>query len=322
MTTAVRSILGLTMVAILASCDPFGLPATRAVENGAESMLRSAGSYEIAGDYIAGGKRWTIDLQLESPDRRHLKVRSATDEVEAIIIGPDAYFRGKAFLAAHLGRDAQAQNLARVAGNAWWKDSAGLVPSLPSLTEGPAFRSNFLGPTVSSRTDHQSVDGVDAVELSGARADVYIASAPPYRLLRVHLQDGVVVDGISDADLKFRNVDQTFGITAPRDVIDFGNLSTLPPLYTAVSVDTSACSTTCIVSARLKNLGGTTAASAPSTVTFTMTDPTTRQVIGTCETVIQPDVGYNSTTTASCTISGKTVNAAIVTATVTNPGRG
>jgi len=44
MTTAVRSILGLTMVAVLASCDPFGLPATRALENGAESMLRSAGS--------------------------------------------------------------------------------------------------------------------------------------------------------------------------------------------------------------------------------------------------------------------------------------
>src|SRR6266511_3567840 len=269
MTTAVRSILGLTMVAVLASCDPFGLPATRALENGAESMLRSAGSYELAGDYIAGGKRWTIDLQLESPDRRHLKVRSATDEVEAITIGPDAYFRGKAFLSAHLGSDAQAQNLARVAGNAWWKDSAG-------------------------------------------RADVYIASAPPYRLLRVHLRDSVVVDGISDADLEFRNVDRTFGITAPRDVIDFGNLSTLPPLYTAVSVDTSACSTTCIVSARLKNLGGTTAASAPSIVTFTMTDPTTRQVIGTCETVIQPDVGYNSTTTASCTIGGKTVNAAIL----------
>jgi hypothetical protein len=244
------------------------------------------------------------------------------DRVEAIMIGPDAWFRGQAFLARHLGSDPLSQNVARAAGNAWWRNTGGLAPSFPDLTNGDTFRTNFLGPSVTTRTDHQSVDGFDAVELSGVRADVFIGSASPYHLLRVHLNDGVVVDGITDVDFKFSNVDKDFGITAPKDVIDFSNLSTLPPIYTVVSVDTSACGSPCTVSAKLKNLGGNTGAKAPSTVTFTMTDPATKQVIGSCNATVQPDVGYNSTTTVSCAISGTPVNAALVTAATDNPGRG
>jgi hypothetical protein len=37
---------------------------------------------------------------------------------------------------------------------------------------------------------------------------------------------------------------------------------------------------------------------------------------------VQPDVGYNSTTTVSCTVSAQAVNAAVITATADNPGRG
>lgn len=310
------------IVALAAACDPFGLPATRALEGGVQSMLTSAKSFELAGDYTAEGARWTIDIQLTRPDSRHVTVKSSVDEVEAIIVGGNAYFRGQAFLAKHLGSDPLSQNIARAAGNAWWKDVASLVPSFPDLTDGAVFRTNFLGPAVTTRTDHQAVGGVDAVELSGARADVYIASASPYQLLRVHLKQGVVVDGISDADLRYTNVDHDFGITAPPDVIDFGNLSTLPPIYTVVSVDTSGCATPCVVSARLKNIGGVTGARAPSSVTFTMTDPTTKQVIGTCSATVQPDVGFNATTNVSCAMSGRPVNAAVVTATADNPGRG
>jgi len=310
------------MVALVAACDPFGLPATRALENGVESMLTSAKSFELAGDYTAEGTRWSIDIQLTRPDSRHVTVKSSANQVEAIILGGSAYFRGQAFLAKHLGTDPLSQSIARAAGNAWWKDVATLVPSLPDLTEGAVFRTNFLGPAVTKRTDHQSVGGEDAVELSGARANVYIASASPYRLLRVHLNQGVVVDGISEADLFYTNVDHDFGITAPSDVIDFANLSTLPPIYTVVSVDTSACATPCVVSARLRNLGGVSGASAPSTVAFAMTDPSTNKVIGTCSAAVQPDVGFNATTNVSCTISGSPVNAAVVTATADNPGRG
>ncbi len=310
------------IVTLGAACDPFGLPATRALESGVEAMLSSATSYELAGDYTADGTRWTIDLQVTRPESRHVTVKSSASQVEAIIVGGNAYFRGQAFLAKHLGSDPLSQNIARAAGNAWWKDTASLVPSLPDLTGGAVFRTNFLGPAVTKRTDHQPVGGVDAVELSGARADVYIASAPPYPLLRVHLNQGVVVDGISDADLRYTNVNSAFGIAAPSDVIDFSNLSTLPPIYTVVSVDTTGCATPCVVSAKLKNLGGLSGARAPSTVLFTMTDPTTRQSIGTCSATVQPDVGFNATTNVSCTMGGSPVNAAVVTAAADNPGRG
>jgi len=154
---------------------------------------------------------------------------------------------------------------------------------------------------------------------------VFITAQAPYRVLRVRLKHGVVVDGIRDADLRFVNYNQDFGISAPADVIDFSNLTTLPPIYTVVSVDTSGCGASCVVSALLKNLGGLLHAQAPSTITFTMADTASRQVLGKCQTQVVPDVGYNATTTVTCTIDNVTAqqsNAATVTATPDNPGRG
>jgi hypothetical protein len=169
-----------------------------------------------------------------------------------------------------------------------------------------------------------AVDGLDAVELSGPRADVFIGASPPYQVLRVHLKNGVVVDGIRDGDLRFKNFNQDFRILAPTDVIDFSNLSTLPPLYSVVNVDTSGCGSPCAVSAVLKNLGGMNGGQAPSTITFTITDAASGKMLGTCQSLVRPDVGYNSTTKAGCTMSGlngQQVNAATVTATAENPGR-
>jgi hypothetical protein len=134
----------------------------------------------------------------------------------------------------------------------------------------------------------------------------------------------VVIDGISDGDFRYGNFDKDFGISAPTDVIDFSNLSTLPPIYTVLSVDTSGCLSPCVVSALLKNLGGMTAAVSMSTVTFTMTDSVSKRVLGTCSTQVTPDVGYNATTTITCTFANLDIqqaNAATVTATADNPGR-
>jgi hypothetical protein len=316
-----KPLCGVALLVVLAACDPFGLPSTRALEAGAASTFSTARSYEMKGGYTAAGVRWTIDMQFANPERRHLIAASPSEQVEAIVIGGDAYFRGQAFLARHLGADPLSQSIARAAGNAWWHDTAGLAPSFPDLTSETGLRANFLGASVDRRTDHQQVDGLDAVELSGRRADVYIDSAAPHRLLRIHLRDGVVVDGIAAADFHFSNVDHDFGIAAPTDVINFSNLSTLPPIYRVTSIDTSACGSPCVVSANLKNLGGTVAARAHSTVTFTMTDPVSKQAVGSCSAAVETDVGYNSSTTVSCTITARPVNGAVVTAAVDNPSR-
>jgi hypothetical protein len=233
---SVLAILGVILG--LSACDPFGLPATRSLENGVADMLSASSSYEMTGAYSVSTTRWTIDEQFARPNARHVLLSSQGVKIEAIIVGKDGYFRGQEFLAQRLGQTSALPGLAQAAGNAWWKDSVSLVPSMPDFTDGATFRATFLGSAVTHRTDHKSVDGVDAVELSGTRADVFIASAAPYHLLRVALKPGVEIDGLVEADLKYTNVEHDFGIVAPKDVIDFANLSTLPPIYIVLSVDT------------------------------------------------------------------------------------
>jgi hypothetical protein len=339
-------VAGAAMLAALSSCDlsfSLGQPATRALETGAADSLTAAKSFEITGAYVensAGGSnagatasgargpstpamRWTIDLQLGRPDTQHLVVSAANVKLEAIVLGEDAYFRGNEYLSQHMGSDPLSRSLVKAAGNAWWKGSAGHVPRLPDFTDGSSFRTTFLGTAVTQRTDHVSVDGLGAVDLSGPRADVFVATSPPYRVLRVLMKHGVAIDGISEADFRFGSFDRDFQIAAPQGVIDFSNLSTLPPVYTVVSVDTTGCASPCNVSATLKNLGGLSPAQAPSTITFTMTDAASGRVLGSCRAQVTRDVGYNSTTTVACTIgavNGQQVNAAIVTATADNPG--
>jgi hypothetical protein len=326
---AVRAgLVGAVVVAALSACDlPFGLdlPTTRSLETGATGTLLGADSFEITGSYNDGSNRWSIDLQVGRPKSEHVTVTSSNLTLEAIIIANDAYYRGQAYLSAHMGTDLVSRSFVKAAGNGWWRGSAGHVPQLTELTDGNVFRSTFLGPAITQRTDHVSVDGVDAVDLSGARGEVFITAQAPYRVLRVRLKHGVVVDGIRDADLRFVNYNHDLGISAPADVIDFSNLTTLPPIYTVVSVDTSRCGSPCVVSALLKNLGGLIHPQAPSTITFTMGDTASRQVLGSCQTPVVPDVGYNATTTVTCTIDNVTAqqsNAATVTATPDNPGRG
>jgi len=309
----------------LAACDlPFGLglPSTRALEAGARASL-AASRFEIAGTYTETGQTVSIDVQLQRPDREHIVVNGPDLKLEAIVLGDQAYFRGQAFLAAHMSNDPLSQNLVKAAGDAWWKGAAGLVPALPELTQPDAFQRTFLGPAVSQRDDHVNVDGVDAVDLSGARADVYISLAPPYPLLGVRFLGHTSIDGLQSATLAYGGYGKDFGITAPTDVIDFSNLSTLPPIYQVVSIDTSRCNNPCVVSALLKNLGGLSGAKAHATVTFTMTATATGALIGSCQAQVVSDVGYNSTTTVSCTISNLagSANAAIVSATADNPGR-
>jgi len=211
-------LVGFVVVASLSACDlPFGLdlPTTRSLETGATGTLVAADSFEITGSYSEGNNQWSIDLQLSRPGSKHVVVTTSDVKLEAIIIGNSAYFRGQQFLSSHMGSDIVSRSFVKAAGNGWWKSSAGQVPQLGDLTDGNAFRSTFLGQAATQRTDHVSVDGIDAVELSGARGDVFITAQAPYRVLRVRLKHGVVVDGVRDADLRYVNYNHDFHISAP-----------------------------------------------------------------------------------------------------------
>jgi hypothetical protein len=310
----------------MAACDlPFGLglPTIQVLNSGAGDSLDAARSFRIAGTYIEASASWKIDLQLVRPSAERMLLSSNNVSLEAVITDRGSYFRGRQFLAANLGSDPASQSLVQAAGDAWWTGLAAPGPVFPDFTKGGAFKAAFLGTAVTSRTDHVLVGGVPAVELSGPRGDVYLGEAPPYHVLRVNMRPGAVVDGISGADFIYSDYGRDFAIAAPSGALDFADQSTLPPIYTVVSVDTSVCGTTCVVGATLKNLGGKSPARAPSTVAFTMTDPQTSSALGTCKATVQPDVGHSATTTVSCAIggvSGADHNAAVVTAAADNPG--
>jgi hypothetical protein len=313
------------LVALSACGLPFGLglPTIRALNSGAGDSLDAAKSFRIAGTYSEASVPWKIDLEVAKPRTEHVLLSSKNVNLEAIITDHGSYFRGRQFLASNLGSDPYSQNLVQAAGDAWWTGFPAASPELPDFTTGGGVRSTFLGTAVTSRTDHVSVSGVPAIELSGRRADVFLSEAPPYRVLRLHMYPGATVDGISDADFTYSDYGRDFPIAAPSGALDFADLSTLPPIYTVVSVDTSACGSPCLVAASLKNLGGKAGSRGPSVVTFTMTDPQTTSALGTCKVPVQPDVGHSATTTVSCTISGVNGadhNAAVVTAAADNSG--
>jgi hypothetical protein len=327
-TVLMRFLLGAAVAfLLLPACEgPFGLglPSTRALESGAAAGLGPS-SFEIAGSYGANLALWTVDLQLagHGSSNEHALITQGSLKIEALIVGGVAYYRGQEFLSQHLGSASAARTLVQAAGNAWWKGPAGNVPAISDFTDGARMQATFLGSVVRSRTDHLTVDGVDVADLAGPRGDVYIAEAPPYQLVRIRTHIGVLIDSIGNADLGYSNYGTDFKIAAPNDVIDFTNLSTLPPLYTVVSVDTSKCKSPCVVSAVVKNLGGKTGAKGPSSVIFTMSDPATNNAVGSCTVQIAPDIGYNATTTVSCSInvpSGQSIDSVIITAKPDNPG--
>ena len=316
-----------SLLALMAACEvPLGLdqPTTRSLEDGAQAALNSS-SFEITGGYVSGGTHWTLDLQLTPPAGEHLVLSGGTAPLEAILTRGSAYFRGRQFLLTHVATDSRSQQLANAAGDSWWKGLPGNVPRLLDYTDGSAFRSTFLGPAADRRIDHLTVDGVPAVEFSGPRADAYLAAAPPGQPLRLRVHDGITIDGIEAADLHYSHFGKLPPVTPPPGVIDFSNASTLAPLYTVISVDTSQCQSPCIVTAQLENVGGTRPAAAPSTASFTITDAVTGHSLGACQVRVIPDVGYSATTDVGCTIAGLAgadLNADTVTATVTNPGGG
>ncbi len=317
--------LGAALLLALVACDlPFGLgeATTRALENGAADTLTNATGFVMTGGYTGpNGEHWVLKVDIARPDREQLSL-SGPAELDAIIIQGEGYYRGQAFLAQHIGTDPLSKALVAAAGNAWWKGGTRLAPKFPDLTDGVGFRATFLGANITQRTDRVPFEGQQAVELSGPRADVFVRSTPPYYVLGLIMKKGVVIDGLDHADLRYSSFNGNVQISAPSDVIDFSNLTTLPPIYTVVSVDTSGCGSPCVVSAELKNLGGQFGAKAPSTITFTMTAAVSGSVIGSCSAQVTPDVAYNATTKVSCTInlSSQPENAAVVTATADNPG--
>src|SRR4029077_16068870 len=111
----------------------------------------------------------------------------------------------------------------------------------------------------------------------------------------------------TNGDLAFTNYNTAFEITEPAGALNLDDPTTFPPYYEGGIPDLSKCNTDpCTVSETVKNDAGTQGASAPSTVTFTLTNDADGAVVGTCKVNISPDVSNGQSTTVSCTITGGT----------------
>jgi hypothetical protein len=321
-----KLLAGFATVLFVSACQPplgLGLPTVRELETGAIARLSAAKSLEVAGSYSELGDLWQVDVQFVRSGARHVAATRNGVQVEAILIGKDGYFRSPQLLVQQLNGDPASRSLAVAAGNAWWKGLVAAAPNLSDFTDGARVKAAFINADLVARHDHVAESGMDTAQLSGPRGDVYIAEAAPHELVRLRMRPGVTVDGINQADLRYSHYGADFKIAAPPSVINFADLSTLPPTYTVLSVDGSGCGSPCVVRAVVKNLGGKTGAKAPSSIRFDLADLVSGSSSGTCTATVVPDVDYNATTAVSCTIEG--VNgvgsgAAKVTATPINPG--
>src|SRR5260221_5453394 len=209
---------GLAALLVLSACEPplgLGLATTRELENGALAGLGSARSVERAGSYLDSGDPWQVDVQVGQDGARHLVASSRGMDLEAILIGKDGYFRSQDLLARQLNGSPGSQSLARAAGNGWWKGPLASTPTFADFTQGDRVKATFINADLASRRDHVTDVGMDTAELSGPRADVYIEEAAPHELVRLRMQPGTTVDGITRADLRYRHYGADFKFVPP-----------------------------------------------------------------------------------------------------------
>src|SRR5258708_5152038 len=218
-----KAALAAAALVALAACDlPFGLglPTVRELNSGAGDSLDAARSFRISGSYAELSTAWTVDLELVRPKTEHVLLSSKDANLEAIITDHGPYFRGRQFLASNLGSDPYSQSLVQAAGDSWWTGLATLAPQLPDFTNGGGFRATFLGTAVTSRTDHVSVGGAPAVELTGPRADVFLDEAPPPPWLTLNIHPSPSYSHVSNANFTYTAFGCDFGVAPPCHALD------------------------------------------------------------------------------------------------------
>ena len=296
---------------LAAGCgSPFGgqsLPSTSQLVNGAADGFAKATSLEVSGTFTEASASYTVDIQFAPPSTAHLTVTQNNKlRFEGLAVNGKIFFRGRDFIALLLGSGTSDQQLAKAVGDRWFTSSApkDVIPlDVSPFTDASKVKANFLTTLPAKRKDNVTSSGVMTAELTTDDYIVNITEASPYRLVSLRTAQGKTVQQLTDATLAYSNFNKDFAIQTPTDVVDKDNHSTWPPMYTRVSIEHSGCNDPCTLSAVYRNDGGTTGASAPSTVNFTLTSKADGSALGSCKATIQPDVANGQTVTESCSIS-------------------
>ena len=288
----------------IAGCGGKSLPSTSELVNGAADSFAKATSFQVTGSATEDAAAYALDVQFTPPNTEHVTLtQNGTINVESVGVNGKYFYRGRAFIALLLGSSVSDQQLARAVGDRWYTSNSATSFDLAAFTDASKIKDNFLSTTSLKRKDNVSSNGVMTAELTADDYILNITEAPPYRLVLLQTVQGKTVQKLSDAKLAFSNYNKDFATQTPTDVVDKDNRSTWPPMYTRVSIEHSRCDDPCILSAVYRNDGGTTGASAPSTITFTLTGKADGSALGSCKATIQPDVANGQRVTASCSIS-------------------
>jgi hypothetical protein len=293
---------------MMAACGlPFGIgqASTSQLLNGATDNLAKASSFEVAGSFTSGSDKVVLDLQFKAPNTVHMDRTLNGVKVEVIQVGGTPYYRGKDFIAAVVGTDALGVALTKYIGDTRWVASKSATPiDMSGLTDANKVKANFLTTVGVQRKDNVTFNGQDTAELTGSGYIVNITESSPYQFVRLRTQ-GKGSSDFADADVTFENYNKSFEISAPSPVFNLDDGSTWPPLYMVTAINLNGCTADpCTVAATVTNSGGAKGASAPSTVTFTLTNDADSSPLGTCKVAVTPDVDNTKTATVSCSITG------------------
>jgi hypothetical protein len=292
---------------LAAGCGlPFGgqsLASTPQLVNGAADGLAKATGFEVTGAATEEGASYTLDVQLTPPNTNHVTLtQNSTLNVESVEVNGKVFYRGRAFIALLLGSGASDQQLAKAVGDRWFTSSSAVPFDTGAFTDASKVKDNFLSTSSMKRKDNVSSNGAMTAELTADDYILNITEASPYRLVMLRTAPGKTVQKLSDAKLSYGNYNKDFAIQTPTDVVDKDNHSTWPPMYTRVSINNSRCDDPCILSAKYRNDGGMTGASAPSTINFTLTSKADGSVLASCKVPITQDVANGQTVTEACSL--------------------
>jgi hypothetical protein len=303
----IRLLIAISAGLLAAGCGlPFGgasLPSTSQLINGAADGFVKATGLEVTGTFTEGTDNYTMDMQITPPNNAHIAMTQNSLQIEANQVNGKIYYRGQTFVASVLGTSTSGHQIAKAVGDRWFTSKDATPVDVSAFTDASKVKANFFNTLSVKRKDNVSSNGINTAELTADDYVLNITEASPYRLVFLSTVAGKTVQQLSNAKLAFSNYNKDFGIQAPTNVFDIDDKSTWPPEYFRTSINNSRCDDPCILSAVFQNDGGLTGGSAPSTVTFTLTNKADSSLIGSCKVTIKPDVANGKKVTESCSIS-------------------
>lgn len=298
------ALIALFLVLNSTGLSPTGVTAGR-MFNDATRNLSSAVAVHYEGSFVSDtGEKVRLDLTVSSGGDSQGSLARGGRRVELVATGSDTYLRGRDYWATADAR------MAKVYGDSWVRGSPAslgvdVASALAPSSLARALRSEF-GDERSlqelRKAGSSVIRGSAAVRLSGRRAEFYVTSTEPFRLVRLVSPSGLETAS-GDRDFAFDLAYPAgFQAAQPSPFIDPADPRTLPARYTREGLEFGRCgdASGCEVKFSVRNRGGQPVGQSTASVNVSSTAGAD---LGACS-VNLPAIAYNETAQLSCRVSG------------------